>query len=238
MPLRAEYGESPSNLWFVVFTRNLTQSLAELNDFATGASRRLDDAYYAVLEKMSMLHNTVAALKDLAETSQGVYESFERDSRRLENEFATKVGAMGHFQTQQSKIMSLQSRIHDGRGKMKALTDRVDTVRHRIEQWEQADKQWQEKTRKRLKIIWSAMSVLVVLLIILLWSVSNASSGRGGISKVATDELGRTISILEPLNTSNHVQPPGDDEEPVKVKLLWKTPMHDDDDQLRAFDEL
>lgn len=218
------------------FTRNLSQSLAELNDFAAGASRRLDDAYYAVLEKMSMLHNTVAALKDLAETSQDVYESFERDSRKLENEFATQVGAMGHFQTQQSKITSLQSRIHDGRSKMKALTDRVDAVRHRIELWERADKHWQEKTRKRLKIIWSTMSVLVVLVIILLWSVSSASSGRGSASQAATDALGRTISILEPLNTSNFAQPPGDSES-VKVKLLWKTPMHNDD-QLREFDEL
>lgn len=217
--------------------RNLTQSLAELNDFATGASRRLDDAYYAVLEKMSMLHKTVAGLKDVAEMSQDVYESFERDSRRLENEFATQVGSMGHFQTQQSKITSLQSRIREGRDKMKSLTDRVDNVRRRIEQWERADKQWQEKTRRRLKIIWSTMSVLVIVVAILLWSVSSSSSGLGNLSKAATDAFGRTISILEPLNTSNHAQPPGDIEEDIKVKLLWKTPMHNDD-QLRAFDEL
>ncbi|OAA73980.1 hypothetical protein ISF_00881 [Cordyceps fumosorosea ARSEF 2679] len=228
-------------------TETLTQSLAELNDFSANASRQLDDAYYAVLEKMSALHVTIASLKGLAETSHAIHETFERDSRGLENQIATQLGAMGHFQNHQAKVTALRRRIDKGRARVGALGDRVDAVRQRIERWERADRQWQERTRRRLKIVWSVMSAAVLVLIVLMWTVSSsggssgtpdgkgrAAAARGG----ATDDLGRAISVLEPLNSSDSRQPPGPEvTETRRTRILWKTPVRGTD-RLRAFDEL
>lgn len=211
----------------------------DLNEFSANASRQLDDAYYAVLEKMSILHSTVASLKDLAETSHGIYDKFEKDSRGLENQIATKLGSMGHFQNHQTKVTSLQKRINRGRSKVKVLSDRLDVVRERIERWERADKHWQERTRRRLKIMWSVTSVAVLLLAVLLWTVSSSADGGRRAGQQATDELGRTISVLEPFNSSDSRQPPGLDgaEEAQARRIMWKTPVRGTD-RLRVFDEL
>ncbi|PMB69692.1 hypothetical protein BM221_004337 [Beauveria bassiana] len=218
-------------------TETLTQSLVELNDFSANASRQLDDAYYAVLEKMSALHSTITSLKGLAETSHATYDTFEKDCRGLENQIATQLGAMGHFQNHQTKVASLQKRINKGRARVKALSDRVDTVRQRIEKWERADRQWQESTRRRLKIIWSVMSVAVLVLIALMWTVSSSSHDARAPGAGPTDNLGRVISILEPLNASDSRQPPGPEGKEAQTRIQWKTPARGRDG-LRAFDEL
>ncbi|TQV99866.1 hypothetical protein V2A60_005296 [Cordyceps javanica] len=218
-------------------TETLTRSLSELNDFSANASRQLDDAYYAVLEKMSALHSTITSLRSLAERSHGIYDTFEKDSRGLENQIATQLGAMGHFQNHQTKVASLQQRINKGRTTVKALSDRVDEVRQRIEKWERADRQWQERTRRRLKIIWSVMSVVVLVLIVLMWTVSSSSDDPRTAADGPTDELGRSISILEPLNASDSRQPPGPEGTEARSKILWKMPARDAD-RLRVFDEL
>ncbi|EGX96766.1 hypothetical protein CCM_01424 [Cordyceps militaris CM01] len=218
-------------------TETLTQTLVELNDFSANASQQLDDAYYAVLEKMSALHSTITSLKGLAETSRRIYDTFEKDSRGLENQIATQLGAMGHFQNHQSKVTSLQKRINKGRSRVQALSERVDTVRQRIEKWESADRQWQERTRRRLKIVWSVMSVAVLVLIALMWTVSRTSHDARAAGDGPTDDLGRAIAILEPLNVSDSRQPPGSDGTEAQTRILWKTPARGADG-LRAFDEL
>lgn len=187
---------------------------------------------------MSALHATVTSLQGLAETSHGIYDRFEKDSRGLENQTATQLGAMGHFHNHQTKVATLQKRINKGRTRVKALSDRLDLVRRRIERWERADRQWQERTRRRLKIIWSVMSVAALVLIVLVWTVGSGghprTSGGGG---AATDDLGRTISVLEPFNASDSRQPPGVDGAEPQTRILWKTPARGTD-RLRVFDEL
>ena len=120
---------------------------------------------------------------------------------------------------------------------MQALSDRLDAVRSRVERWERADRQWQERTRKRLKIIWSVMSVAVLVLVVLLWTVSSSSGSEGRERDVPVDELGRKISILEPLNASDSLPPPGQDRAEGQARILWKTPVRGTD-RLRVFDEL
>ncbi len=186
---------------------------------------------------MSTLHSTITSLKGLAETSHGIHDTFEKDSRGLENQIATQLGAMGHFQNHQTKVTSLQKRINKGRAKVKALSDRVETVRQRIEKWERADRQWQESTRRRLKIIWSVMSVAVLVLIVLMWTVSRSSHGGRAAGDGPTDDLGRAISILEPFNASDSRQPPGPEGTEARTRILWKTPVRGTD-RLRVFDEL
>ncbi|KAJ3473800.1 hypothetical protein NLG97_g10126 [Lecanicillium saksenae] len=86
------------------------------------------------------------------------------------------------------------------------------------------------------------MSVAVLVLLVLTWTVGGGShdarrGGAGGDGGPATDELGRTISVLEPLNASDSRQPPGLEGAEPQTRILWKTPARGTD-RLRAFDEL
>ena len=123
--------------------------------------QRLDDTYYSVLERLSGLHGNLVAIKELAGMAKETNDSFHADSRALVTEVESQLDALGQFDEHQNRIEELQSRIATGRQKVQKLSERVDTVREQVESWEKADREWQEKTRKRLKIIWIITSVLL-----------------------------------------------------------------------------
>lgn len=147
---------------------------------------RLDDTYYSVLEKLGMLQRTIVALKELARMSQLTGRQFERESDEIASEMTSQINSFGGFEEQEHRIQALTARIHGGRDKVKALSERVDLVRERIEAWERADREWQERTRRRLRAIWVVTSVLVILLVILLGAAQYNSASAEAASRVAT----------------------------------------------------
>ncbi|RDA89236.1 hypothetical protein CP532_0598 [Ophiocordyceps camponoti-leonardi (nom. inval.)] len=161
----------------------LKRSLDDVKSFSASMTKQLDDTYYAVLEKTSTLQSTVASLRDLAETLRGTCDGFDDDSRALESDTLRQVIALGNFEAQEAKISGLQSRILQGRTRIQTVTDRVDVVRRRIEGWERADEAWREKTRKRLKILWSVTSVVSILFVALVVGAHYMAKGFGGASK-------------------------------------------------------
>lgn len=177
-------------------------------------------------------------LKDLAGTSQEICNHFDKESRSLENDVVTQLGSLGHFQGRQNQISALQARVDSGRKNMVTLEARLQKVQKRIEKWEQADRQWQEKTRKRLKIIWSAMSAMFIVLLILVWGIHHATdNANSNVDADSAESITNLISILEPLNKSNYAQAPGKPDNVAETKLRWKT-AKPNDDGLRALDEL
>ncbi|KAK6954466.1 hypothetical protein Daesc_004433 [Daldinia eschscholtzii] len=156
----------------------LRKSLVELGDFSTTTTMRLDDTYYSVLERLGMLQNTIVSLKELTTMSQKLDESFRTESQGLVDELEQQAKSFGHFDDQQRRIEELQGRIHAGRDMVETLSKRVDVVRERIEGWERADLEWQEKTRKRLKIIWIITSVIIFSLILILVVAQYAPSSQ------------------------------------------------------------
>ncbi|KAG7293145.1 hypothetical protein NEMBOFW57_003191 [Staphylotrichum longicolle] len=146
----------------------LQRSLAELETFASATTKQLDDTYYSVLEKLNALQNTVAALKDLAEQSSQLNSTFSSEADELVTDVSAQLDAFEQFDDQQKRIESLQNRIEAGRELIRSLSERVDAVSERIESWGRADREWQEKTRKRLKAVWIVTSVVVFLVLSLL----------------------------------------------------------------------
>lgn len=210
---------------------------------------RLDETYYAVLEKTSAMQNTIAALKDLAETSRNIYAGFEKESRDLEAEIATQLSDLSRFDGQQSTIEALQQRIQSGRTKVQSLSGRVDVVRDRVEAWERADQEWQNRTRRRLKVIWSVMFVATVAVIMLsvvasFWGsegpTADSLDSSSSISNdgVSTDDPRTRTLHCSSLNISRSVPVLGEDGDVGSGEtLLWKRP-READERLHEFDEL
>lgn len=99
--------------------------------------------------------------------SQEINESFTNESRALVGEIEAQLGIYDQTADQKKRIQDLQARIHAGRDKVEALSKRVDVVRGRIEGWEKADKEWQERTRRRLKATWIIISIVAFALMLL-----------------------------------------------------------------------
>ncbi|KAG5925472.1 hypothetical protein E4U42_004263 [Claviceps africana] len=217
-------------------TDGLKQSLMELNSFSTTMTKRLDDTYYSVLERMSTLANTVTALRELARASRDICETFDRDARDLESDIIRQLSTAGQFEDKQRRIAALQKRIYESRDKIAALASRVDAVQRSVERWEQADKRWQERTRKRLKIIWSATMVLVLLVIAFVVGMNYA---RGSAGHDEADRFPDWMASMSPnippwLSARRNESAGGESAR----TLLWKKTRMRDAEQLRAFDEL
>ncbi|KAK3943738.1 hypothetical protein QBC46DRAFT_376989 [Diplogelasinospora grovesii] len=210
----------------------LKKTLNELETFSTATARRLDETYYSVLEKLGMLHSTLVALKEIAGLSVEMNDNFSREVQEMEVEVTSQLDAFGQFEDQQHRIETLQNRIQAAKDKIKALSERVDIVRDRIESWERADREWQERTRKRLKAIWVVTS-LVVFIILLLFVISaqyapdgfgsgNHSEVAGSSSSSSSSSSNATIRDKLWLNRT----------EPAKASSVLA------DEMLRVFDEL
>jgi hypothetical protein len=168
----------------------LQRSLAELESFANTTTKQLDDTYYSFLEKLSALQNTIAALKELSDQSRQLNSSFGAEADDLVTDTNSQLDTFGQFEDQQNRIESLQGRIQAGRELIGSLSERVDAVSGRIESWERADWEWQEKTRKRLKTFWVVTSVIVFLILSVFIGSQYAPEGlEETTTRIASDGL-------------------------------------------------
>ncbi|KAI0021449.1 hypothetical protein F4780DRAFT_770164 [Xylariomycetidae sp. FL0641] len=157
-------------------TAGLRKSLVDLSTFSNTTMRRLDDTYYSVLERLSMLQNTIVAMKELAGMSQELGKTFESESQGMMSEVETQLSSFDQLDGQQKRITELQGRIYTGRERVQALSHRVDVVRQRIEGWERADRGWQERTRRRLKKLWMFTLVIALAMVLLFVGAQYAPS--------------------------------------------------------------
>ncbi|KAK1985354.1 hypothetical protein LZ30DRAFT_708738 [Colletotrichum cereale] len=211
----------------------LKNSLVELSGFSTATTRRLDETYYSVLEKKSMLQGTIAAIQELAVASRQLTSEFEEQAEEMARDVAAQLDQFGQFGEQEARIGSLQGRVETGRARIQGLSGRVDAVRRRIEGWENADREWQEKTRKRLRTMWIVMSVLFAVLIVLFVGAHYLGGGAdfGGGTGLKGLEKGLNGSAGTPGKKGTRERP---------LPPLWedRNGREEEEDRLRVFDEL
>ncbi|KAI8720969.1 hypothetical protein NCS52_00543100 [Fusarium sp. LHS14.1] len=214
----------------------LKQSLVELGTFSTSTARRLDETYYAVLEKMTSLQSTVSVLKELAEESQSIHNNFEKDAREIENDITAQIASFGQFEEHQNNIESLQARIQDGRSRIRSLSERVDIVRERVERWERLDKESQDKTRLRLRAIMICMSVIMLTMLVLFFGAQYLSPNGDIVSSDSSETPHIAESIVESRKEAGHTVLPPTTHEGDEAYLRRRR--EDGGEILHAFDEL
>ncbi|KAK8872873.1 hypothetical protein PGQ11_003387 [Apiospora arundinis] len=233
-------------------TAGLKKSLTDLNTFSTDTMRRLDDTYYAVLEKLSTLQSTLVAMKELACMSQETKDVFRKDAQELVTEVGTQLDSFGQFDEQEERIEALKSRILTGRQKVQSLSERMDRVLTRVENWDKADKDWQERTRRRLRVVWIITSVLLFVVVgVLLAAQYGPSVDVPALSEMVSDSIPDAVSDFVSGNKpSGNVSVPGgianttraSDHLEEVVRAALNHTKHDgspaDEAVLRAFDEL
>ena len=203
-------------------------------------TRRFEDTYYSVLEKLGTLQSTIVALKELAGLSREMNLAFTTEAEELVTDVSSQLDGFGQFEDQQRRIEKLQSRISAGRDRIKILSKRVDVVGERIENWENADKEWQERTRKRLKAVWVVTSILLFIFLALFLSVQYApESLENATMRLANDSL-NTLRNVTGSNTSRSwvKSKAGGSESQDATNGTGTEDLTSPSDLLRVFDEL
>jgi hypothetical protein len=214
----------------------------ELNTLSNNTTRRLDNTYYSVLEKLSLLNNTIASLKELATLTRELNDEFTNESHQVVEEIETQLHGFDNFQVQEQKIVELEQRIEAGRQKTQFLGHRVEAVKDRIERWEKIEGEWQQRTRKTLKILWAVTAFIFVLIVglVAFQYTPSRTQGPGVLRGFNMSNFTVNISDIEHklglVDETLRLKRSGND----GLDKLRQTPEEEieDDPRLKAFDEL
>lgn len=217
----------------VLMAAELRNTLMDLNAHSNNTTRRLDGTYYSVLEKVSILQSTITSLKELAAMARQLNEEFKAESEEVAGEFQTQLDSFDNFEEQQKKVAYLAGRVNQGRDKIKELGGRVELVRQRVTSWELAEQEWQENTRKRLRILWILMAIIIAALFAVMVFPKTHVPGVTTDGSLAAERLPEKI-----LNETIHLK---DLTVEMWNDLLQKNEPEEDQDEdsrLRIFDDL
>jgi chromosome segregation ATPase len=120
-------------------TRDLRTALKSLSDQSLKTSRRLDDTYYSILEKVSVLRQTIGSLQELSGLTRELRENFESDTTELVDDVQGQFDGFDNFDDQQQQILGLEDRIQVGKQKADSLTDRLAKAKERVDARAQAE---------------------------------------------------------------------------------------------------
>jgi predicted ribosome quality control (RQC) complex YloA/Tae2 family protein len=218
----------------------LRKSLVDLNTLSNNTTSRLDNTYYNVLEKLSVLHSTIASLKELSTLTRQLNDDFIQDSTEVAKDIETQLDGFEDFHPQERKIKDLEQRIETGREKAHMLGDRVELVKQKIERWEKVESEWQQRTRKRLKFLWAITAIVLLLLVGLaaFQYTPTRTHGPGALRGFNVSNITTNVPALEDMigNETRSLKRSTID----ALEKLRRTPEEEleDDPRLKAFDEL
>ncbi|KAL2070929.1 hypothetical protein VTL71DRAFT_13955 [Oculimacula yallundae] len=226
----------------VLRATELRNALNTLNTHSNITTRRLDTTYYSVLEKLSTLQSTITSLKELAHLTRGLTESFSSEAQEVVDEVTGQVDTFGGFKEQEGRIGELMDRVKKGRERIQRAGERVERVKSRVEGWEVAEGEWQDRTRRRLRVLWVGFSfVLAVVVVVMAVQFSGAGAGEDGSEKKGLNVTGLlgVIPDMQGLRGGNESWGKKGKGlgESVLEKLRVDKPV-EEDPRLRVFDEL
>jgi len=133
--------------------------------------------------------------------------------------------------------------VRKSREKIKTLAERVESVRGHVDGWEKAEGEWQERTRKRLKVLWMVIaSVGVVIFGALAFQYAPARThGPPVLKGLNASEFGGALPDVDLEKIRNETwtlkRSTEDALEKMKAKNREKEE-EEEDPRLRIFDEL
>lgn len=221
----------------VLRANELRNALLGLNTLSNNTTRRLDNSYYSVLEKLSVLQSTITSLKELAGMTKGLNQEFKDDSQDLVRDVQAQLEGFEEFKEQEKRITDLQRRVKAGRERTKLLGERVDVVKNRVDGWEKAEGEWQERTRKNFRILWVVVSVVttVVFAVVVLRYMPPMTAPEPPKGMNTTGLLGR-IPDFEAFKNESQVSRREVEERLEGGSRFIAQP--DENPRLRVFDEL
>jgi hypothetical protein len=167
-------------------------------------------------------------------------EEFTIEAQEVVDDVTGQLDGFGGFRDQEVRLGALKARVERGREKIKALGERVDVVKERVDGWEIAEGEWQEKTRKRLRILWILMSIVAAVMVALMayeYTPARTTHGPGVMKGLNASGLLGKIPDMESLKNETWTLKREVGEKLEGLKNREDAPP-DEDPRLRVFDEL
>lgn len=131
----------------------LRSSLQNLSDQSLKTSRRLDDTYYSLLERVAACRQTIGSLQELSNLTNELHHNFETDTQELAEDVEGQLEGFNNFETQQEQVTALERRIKAGKDKAEALNDRLAKARSRVDKRMKLEAELEVRnTRMRLPV--------------------------------------------------------------------------------------
>lgn len=213
----------------------------DVSVLADNTTRHLDSTYYSVLEKLGDLHKTIGSLKELAAMTRQLNEDFNTEGEELVQESRSQLEGFEEFEAQEQKIKALEKRVKGGRDTTNTLSERVDVVRKRVKGWEQAELEWQDKTRKRLKMMWILVSICATILLSIGILAYIPSTGQGyGVARFNHSNSTAMEELERARNETKNMQRPALDilGTSTSGEINKEAGKPAEDPRLKIFDEL
>ena len=147
---------------------DLRSSLQAVEEAGMSSTRQLDDTYYAILEKASILRSTVTSLQALVDESQKLHSNFQSDTRKLEVDTKNTAQSFQGFKTQEVKINALVSRLEAARGKTDEVSGRLEEARLRVEAYEEGENVKSKRRRTRFNMTGIMLLSVIVMVVAIL----------------------------------------------------------------------
>ncbi|KAF2730164.1 hypothetical protein EJ04DRAFT_515424 [Polyplosphaeria fusca] len=145
---------------------DLRSSLQKLSEHSLKTSRRLDDTYYSILEKVSVLRQMIGNLQELSSLTKELHANFQTDTRDLAEDVQGTFEGFRGFEKQQEQVDTLERRIKAGREKADALSKRLNEARTRVEERAKVEAEREARTTQRLRIFWGILGTVLGLVVI------------------------------------------------------------------------
>lgn len=150
------------------YDRELRAALQSLSDQSLSTSRRLDDTYYSILEKVTVLRQTIGTLQELSGLTKELHENFESDTKELIDDVKGQFESFDNFDSQQQQIIELESRIKSGKDKAEALTARLEKAKENVDARVKSEAEWETTNSRRLRYFWGTIGSIIVLIVALI----------------------------------------------------------------------
>jgi hypothetical protein len=124
----------------------LRSELQTLSDRSLRTSRKLDDTYYSLLEKVSIFRQTIGNLQELSDLTKELHENFQSDTVETVEEIQGPFDNFNNFDTQEQQIAELEERIQVGREKAERLTARLRKAQEHVEARSKTEAEGEAKT--------------------------------------------------------------------------------------------
>ncbi|KAF1992152.1 hypothetical protein K402DRAFT_388727 [Aulographum hederae CBS 113979] len=230
----------------------LSKTLSSLSNLSLTTTRRLDDLYYSVLDKVAFLRSTIGGLQDLSTMTKTLHEDFKHEAAELGREIGAQIDTFGGFEGQETRIKDMERRVGESRDKATKLRERLEKARERVADLERREVAWQAANSRRARIAWGILGTIVGLCVLFLavhaWrktaptgsgELHHPNNGHQSIARLNMSEkvAGTVPPKVEEILKSVQQQMPKED------GTSWKNVMptqraEEEDSRLRMFDEL
>lgn len=171
-------------------------ALNALSRDAYTATRKLDDTYYALLERLGMLKQAVQSLQDLSVKVVEARTAWDGDVEVTGREVEEKIGGFGGFEGQERAVEELMQRLRRGKEKAGVLEGRLETCRGRLENIQREEERERRVVHKRWGLCLGVLAAFVLLVVlVVVWRQKRGKPDLLGEIREKSVELAADVGV-------------------------------------------